>query len=46
MEANKKIWLYLDDVRTPTDSKWVVVRNYEEFIAHIRMNGLSNYELI
>jgi hypothetical protein len=46
METNKKIWLYLDDVRTPTDDKWQVVRNYEEFIAHIRMNGLSNYELI
>ena len=46
METNKKIWLYLDDVRTPIDNKWQVVRNYDEFIAHIRMNGLNNYELI
>jgi len=46
METNKKIWLYLDDVRTPLDNKWQVVRNYDEFVAHIRMNGLSNYDLI
>ena len=42
----KKIWLYLDDVRTPKDDNWQVVRNYEEFIAHIKMNGLDNYEII
>jgi hypothetical protein len=46
MKTNKKIWLYLDDVRTPKDDNWQVVRNYDEFIAHIKMNGLDNYEII
>ena len=43
---NKKIWLYLDDVRIPTEGEWEVVRNYDEFVSHIKMNGLENYEVI
>jgi hypothetical protein len=43
---NKKIWLYLDDVRIPTEGEWEVVRNYDEFVAHIKMNGLETYEVI
>ena len=27
---NKK-YIYLDDVRTPHDPRWTVVRNYDEF---------------
>jgi hypothetical protein len=46
MQRENKIYLYLDDVRTPTDDRWQVVRNYEEFAAHIRMRGLENYEVI
>jgi hypothetical protein len=42
----EKISLYLDDVRTPTDDSWQVVRDYNEFVAHIRLNGLENYEMI
>ena len=42
----EKIWLYLDDVRTPKDDRWKVVRSYDEFVAHIKMNGLENYETI
>ncbi len=51
----KKIRLYLDDVRTPKNpnnewvdgiDEWQVVRNYDEFIVHIRLNGLENYEVI
>lgn len=38
--------LYLDDVRTPIDDGWKVVRSYDEFVAHIQLNGLENYELI
>ena len=38
--------LYLDDLRTPTADDWQVVRSYDEFIAHIRMNGLESYEVI
>lgn len=51
----QKIRLYLDDVRTPKNpnnewveglSDWEVVRSYDEFVAHIKMNGLENYEVI
>jgi hypothetical protein len=42
----EKMYLYLDDVRIPTEGKWEVVRNYDEFTAHIKMNGLENYEVI
>jgi hypothetical protein len=42
----EKIWLYLDDVRTPKDDTWKVVRSYDEFVAHIKMNGLEKYETI
>lgn len=45
MKKNK-IWLYLDDVRIPTEGDWEVVRNYDEFIAHIKKNGLDSYEVI
>jgi hypothetical protein len=43
---NKKIWLYLDDVRIPTEGEWEIVRNYDEFVAHIKLKGLENYEVI
>jgi len=46
MQRENKIYLYLDDVRTPTADNWEVVRNYDEFVAHIRMRGLENYEVI
>ncbi len=42
----KRIYLYLDDVRIPTEGEWEVVRNYDEFVAHIRLHGLENYEVI
>jgi hypothetical protein len=42
----EKMRLYLDDVRTPKDADWQVVRSYDEFVAHIRLHGLENYELI
>ena len=42
----EKISLYLDDVRTPTDDSWQVVRNYNQFVSHVRLNGLENYEVI
>ena len=43
---NEKMYLYLDDVRIPTGGNWQVVRNYDEFVAHIKLNGLENYEVI
>ena len=42
----EKMYLYLDDVRIPTEGSWEVVRNYDEFVAHIKLNGLENYEVI
>jgi len=38
--------IYLDDVRTPVDPSWVVVRNYEQFVDKINEIGLDNIELI
>jgi hypothetical protein len=46
MNKNKRIYLYLDDVRIPTEGEWQVVKNYDEFVAHIKLNGLENYETI
>jgi hypothetical protein len=42
----EKISLYLDDVRIPKDNSWQVVKDYTEFVSHIRLNGLENYEVI
>ena len=38
--------LYLDDVRTPLDLDWIIVRNYDEFISKVKEIGLENIELI
>ena len=38
--------VYLDDVRTPTNNEWVVVRNYNELVSIIRLKGLENFEVI
>ncbi len=41
-----KIKIYLDDVRTPKDPSWEVVRSYEEFTEVISKVGLENIALI
>ena len=41
-----KYRIYLDDVRTPIDRNWTVVRNYDEFVQKINTIGLENIELI
>ena len=38
--------LYLDDVRTPVAEDWLIARNYDEFVAQIKLNGLGNFEVI
>jgi len=38
--------IYLDDVRTPVDKDWIIVRNYEQFVSKIQDIGLENIELI
>jgi hypothetical protein len=42
----EKQFIYLDDVRTPTDYGWIVVRSYDEFVDKINEIGLENIELI
>ena len=42
----EKKWIYLDDVRTPVDPKWVVVRSYEEFVDKVTEIGLENIQQI
>jgi hypothetical protein len=42
----EKIYIYLDDVRTPVAEHWVVVRNYEEFVEAVDKTGLENIEVI
>ena len=38
--------IYLDDVRTPIDKDWLVVRNFHEFVNLVNKVGLENIELI
>jgi hypothetical protein len=38
--------IYLDDIRTPIETDWVVVRNYDEFVSKITEIGLDDIELI
>lgn len=38
--------IYLDDVRTPVDKTWTVVRNYDEFVNKIQEIGLGYIECI
>ena len=38
--------IFLDDIRTPIDSDWVIVRNYDEFVEKVTEIGLENIELI
>ena len=38
--------IYLDDVRTPIEDGWVVVRNYDQFVSNIIYFGLDQIELI
>jgi hypothetical protein len=38
--------IYLDDVRTPVDKDWTVVRSYEQFVSTIMYIGLKNIVLI
>jgi hypothetical protein len=46
MKINNRLRLYLDDIRTPVDDDWIVVRNYDEFVKQLKLHGLGNFELI
>jgi hypothetical protein len=41
-----KIRIYLDDIRTPVEDGWTVVRNYEQFVSTVMYNGLENINII
>jgi hypothetical protein len=38
--------IYLDDVRTPIENDWIVVRSYEEFVQKVEEVGLENISTI
>jgi len=38
--------VYLDDVRTPVNAEWVVVRNYDQFVDKVNELGIENIDLI
>lgn len=38
--------IYLDDIRTPIDNDWIIVRSYEEFVETVSKIKLENIELI
>ena len=41
-----KVKIFLDDIRTPNDKDWLVVRSFYEFVDLINKVGLNNIELI
>ena len=38
--------IYLDDVRSPKDKSWLVVRNYEDFVKLVTEVGFENIDVI
>lgn len=38
--------IYLDDVRTPIEEGWIIVRSYDEFVTAVELYGLDNIENI
>lgn len=38
--------IYLDDIRTPIESTWIVVRDYDEFINKVNELGLENIQTV
>jgi len=39
--------IYLDDVRTPTNTEdWTVVRNYDEFVDVVTQNGIDSLGIV
>jgi hypothetical protein len=41
-----KMKIYLDYVRTPVNTEWVIVRSYDEFVEKVNEIGLENIEVI
>jgi hypothetical protein len=45
-ESKLPIRIYLDDVRTPIEQDWIVVRSYQEFKDKVMEIGLKNIHMI
>lgn len=45
-ETKLPIRIYLDDVRTPIEQEWIVVRSYQEFRDKVMEIGLENIHMI
>lgn len=41
-----KVKIYLDDVRTPIDTTWIIVRSYDEFIDKVKEVGFDNIDFV
>ena len=41
-----KVKIYLDDIRTPVDNDWLVVRSFHEFVNLVNKVGMTNISLI
>ena len=41
-----KVKIYLDDVRTPDDNDWLVVRSFHEFVNLVNKLGMDNIKLV
>ena len=35
--------LYLDDIRTPKDDDFIIVRSFQEAVKFVQQNGIPNY---
>ena len=42
----EKVNIYLDDIRTPNEERWIICRNYDEFVNKVNEIGLDNIENI
>ena len=38
--------IYLDDLRIPTNTDWILVKNYDEFVNKVKELGLHNISVI
>jgi len=38
----EKVKIYLDDVRTPVNKDWLVVRSFHEFVNLVNKVGMTN----
>ena len=38
--------IYLDDIRTPVEDNWIVVRDYNEFVKKVMEIGVKNIDFI